>query len=56
MDTITLNNGVTMPMVCMGTWPLNGLKLAWLVRKATQIGYRAFDAASAYSNEKWLGR
>ena len=56
MDTITLNNGVTMPMACMGTWPMNGLKLAWLVRKATQIGYRAFDAASAYSNEKWLGR
>jgi len=56
MHNILLNNGVEMPMIGMGTWPLNGLKLAWLVRKAAQVGYRAFDTASAYVNEKWLGR
>jgi diketogulonate reductase-like aldo/keto reductase len=39
----------------MGTWPLNGLKLAMLVRKAAQLGYRSFDTASAYGNEAWLG-
>lgn len=40
----------------MGTYPLNGLKLAMLVRMAVQFGYRSFDSASAYGNETWLGR
>ena len=39
----------------MGTWPLNGVALALLVRKAVALGYRVFDAASAYGNERWLG-
>jgi methylglyoxal/glyoxal reductase len=56
ISKITLNNGVEMPWVGMGTWPLNGLKLALLVRKAVRLGYRSFDLASAYGNEKWLGR
>jgi len=56
MECRVLNNGVKMPVVGMGTWPLNGLKLALLVRMAARLGYRHFDAASAYQNEKWLGR
>jgi len=56
MDNITLNNGVEMPLVGMGTYPLNGLKLALLVRKAVAMGYRSFDLAPAYGNEKWFGR
>jgi methylglyoxal/glyoxal reductase len=56
MDTVTLNNGVVMPLIGMGTWPLNGLKLALLVRKAVKAGYRSFDLASVYGNEKWFGR
>ena len=55
-DKITLNNGVEMPLVGMGTWPLNGWPLAVLVRKAVKLGYRSFDLASAYGNEKWFGR
>lgn len=56
MNSIKLNNGVEMPLIGMGTWPLNGFKLAWLIRQAAGMGYRSFDTASAYHNEKWLGR
>ena len=55
-SNIRLNNDIEMPMVGMGTYPINGLKLALLVRKAVRMGYRSFDSASAYGNEKWLGR
>lgn len=44
-----------MPLIGMGTWPLNGWRLALIVRKAVKLGYRSFDTASAYGNEKWLG-
>jgi len=56
MGGIRLNNGIEMPLVGMGTYPLNGLKLALLVRQAVRLGYRSFDLASAYNNEKWFGR
>ena len=56
MNYFTLNNGITMPVIGMGTWPLNGLKFALLVRKAIKFGYCSFDLASAYGNEKWFGR
>jgi methylglyoxal/glyoxal reductase len=55
VKSVVLNNRVRMPMVGMGTWPLNYLKLALLVRKAAQLGYRSLDTASAYHNERWLG-
>lgn len=55
MNNITLNNGIEMPLVGMGTFPLKGLKLALLVRKAVKLGYCSFDLASAYGNEKWFG-
>jgi len=56
MNSLVLNNGATMPQILMGTWPLNGLRLALLVRAAARLGYRGFDLASAYGNEKWFGR
>jgi diketogulonate reductase-like aldo/keto reductase len=56
MEKLTLNNGIEMPMLGMGTYPLNGIGLALLVRKAVSMGYRSFDLASAYGNELWFGR
>ncbi|MHC4109883.1 MAG: aldo/keto reductase [Planctomycetota bacterium] len=53
---IRLNNSVEMPMIGMGTFSINGLKLALIVRKAVKMNYCSFDTASAYGNEKWLGR
>jgi len=52
---LKLNNGVEMPAVGLGTYPMNGMGLAFLVRKAVKLGYRSFDTASAYGNERWLG-
>lgn len=56
MQTIRLNNGVEMPMLGLGTYPMNGPRLAWTVAKALAAGYDRFDTASAYGNERWLGR
>jgi diketogulonate reductase-like aldo/keto reductase/polysaccharide pyruvyl transferase WcaK-like protein len=56
METVTLNNGVAMPMVGLGTYPMNGPRLAVAVAKALAAGYERFDSASAYGNEAWLGR
>jgi diketogulonate reductase-like aldo/keto reductase len=56
MNKVRLNNGVEMPMVGMGTFSLNGLRLGILIWKAVRVGYTSFDTGSAYLNEKWLGR
>lgn len=56
INHIKLNNGVEMPLIGLGTFPMNGLNLALIVRKAVKMGYCSFDTASAYGNEKWLGR
>jgi len=56
MDCVRLNNGAKMPRVGMGTFPLDGIKVAELIRSAVALGYRHFDTASAYHNEKWVGR
>lgn len=56
MENIRLNNGIEMPVIGLGTWPLNGWELMFVVRGAIRLGYRSFDTASAYGNEAWLGR
>lgn len=55
MKFVTLGNGVEMPLLGMGTYPLNGIKLALIIRSATAAGVRLIDTASAYQNEKWVG-
>ncbi len=45
-----------MPLIGLGTFPMNGWRLAITIRKAVKLGYRSFDTASAYQNEKWVGR
>jgi len=55
MKTVTLNNGVEMPIVGMGTWPYKGNELKQVFRTAWELGYRAFDTASAYGNEQAIG-
>ena len=53
---VILNNGVKMPLIGMGTFPLDGIKLVLLIQAAIALGYRHIDTASAYHNEKWIGR
>lgn len=50
-----LNNGVLIPTLGLGTFPMKR-ELLKVVPLALYFGYRAFDTASAYKNEKQLGR
>ncbi|WP_049575337.1 aldo/keto reductase [Nocardiopsis sp. SBT366] len=51
---ITLNNGVRMPVLGMGTYAA-GEATAGAVRTALQGGYRLVDTAAAYFNERGVG-
>lgn len=54
-DTYTLANGVEIPKLGLGTWRIDDRQAVDLVRAAAQIGYRHFDTAQAYGNERGVG-
>ena len=56
MKTFVLSNGLEIPAVGMGTYPLNGQVLLQTVHDAYECGYRLFDTADNYYNEEDLGR
>lgn len=51
VPSVTLNNGVEMPMLGLGTYTLKGDTAVLAVKTAAQMGYRHFDTAQAYGNE-----
>lgn len=53
--TVTLANGVQMPQLGLGTWPMNDAEAAVAVDQALQIGYRLIDTAENYGNEAGVG-
>ncbi|KAM3918284.1 putative oxidoreductase YtbE [Leptodactylus fuscus] len=56
-QTVTLNNGVTMPLLGLGTFRMRGLEsITQAVDAALEYGYRSFDTASVYRNESDLGQ
>lgn len=55
MNSIILSNGVEMPSIGLGTFPLFGDVLTKTVSEAFNIGYRLIDTADNYYNEKDLG-
>lgn len=55
MNKTTLVNGVEIPMIGMGTYPLNGELLLKTMEAAYQLGYRLFDTSDNYYNEEDLG-
>lgn len=55
MKYIKLNNNLKMPIIGIGTYPLNRMALVKTVINAYRYGCRSFDTSSAYGNEKWLG-
>ncbi|MDO5001021.1 MAG: aldo/keto reductase [Eubacteriales bacterium] len=55
MEYLTLNNGVSMPMVGFGTFMLAGETCTKAVAEAIKSGYRMIDTAEAYGNEKAVG-
>lgn len=56
MEYATLNNGVKMPMLGIGTFLLSPDEAESSVLAALQCGYRLIDTANAYMNEKAVGR
>ncbi len=53
--TLTLNSGLQMPQLGLGTYTLNGRPGTELVIAAIDIGYRLFDTAFRYGNEAAVG-
>lgn len=45
-----------MPLTGFGTWRLREPELEPAIREAINIGYRHFDGAAIYENEKELGQ
>lgn len=54
-ESLTLNNGVKIPQLGLGTWFIDDDKVAGAVKEATKLGYRHFDTAQAYGNERGVG-
>ena len=53
--TGTLNNGIAIPKIGLGTWEIENNKAAQAVRDAIAIGYRHIDTAEGYNNEAGVG-
>nr|WP_295946867.1 aldo/keto reductase [uncultured Agathobaculum sp.] len=56
MQSIRLNNGVSMPMEGFGVFQIPEEHCEQAVRDAITAGYRLIDTASSYQNEKAVGR
>ncbi len=52
---ITLSNGIKIPQLGLGTWFIDDSDVAEAVKQAAKIGYRHFDTAQAYGNERGVG-
>ena len=55
-ETFTLNNGVKIPKLALGTWKIPDNEVALPVQTALKMGYRHIDTAQAYHNEKGVGQ
>ena len=53
--TITLNNGVEMPLMGYGVWQIAPTECEQYVSEALKAGYRSIDTAQAYYNEEGVG-
>lgn len=55
MNYLTLNNGVKIPSLGLGTWLIDDKEVSDVVIDAINLGYRHIDTAQAYENEKGVG-
>ena len=54
-NTLTLANGIKIPQLGLGTWFIDDSSVAEAVKSAAKLGYRHFDTAQAYGNERGVG-
>lgn len=54
--TVTLNNGVEMPLLGFGVYQIPAEETEQAVSDALESGYRLLDTAEAYQNEEAVGR
>ena len=55
MQTIRLNNGITMPLLGYGLFKVPPQEAERCTREALEVGYRLIDTAQAYGNEQGVG-
>ncbi len=53
---LELNDGREIPQLGLGTWKLDDHEAERVVGEALELGYRHFDTASVYENERGVGR
>ena len=56
METVTLHNGVRVPVLGLGTFMISPEDAETAVYAALRLGYRMIDTANAYMNEEAVGR
>lgn len=56
VPTITLNNGVDIPVLGFGVFQIPPDETEQAVATALEVGYRHFDTAASYQNEDGVGR
>jgi 2,5-diketo-D-gluconate reductase A len=56
VPTVTLNNGVQMPILGFGVFQVPADETEQVVRDALSVGYRHLDTAASYGNEEAVGR
>jgi 2,5-diketo-D-gluconate reductase A len=56
VPTMTLNSGVSMPYLGLGTWTMTDADAANTIPVAARLGYRMIDTAAYYQNEKGVGQ
>ncbi len=55
-ENFTLNNGVEIPKIGLGTWFISDEDVVQAIQEAVKIGYRHIDTAQAYQNEAGVGK
>jgi 2,5-diketo-D-gluconate reductase A len=55
VPSLNLNDGRTIPQLGLGTYPLDDAQVADVIVTAAELGYRHFDTAEKYGNEKGVG-
>jgi len=56
MQTVTLNNGVQMPLLGFGVYQMSDAECEASLLEALRVGYRLIDTAAIYGNEEAVGR